>query len=267
MMAGHPNSISCPLVVLALFLSTPSWATPINGFLETTAESGWQGNYSVQLTDGTIVSGVNQVNGSFTGISALPLVTTGCVFGPGCGLVTNVSTSTTVTMSSLGLALDGSTSLGSLGPLSWGSQIVRILPGDPSPTVAVLGMTSGLGLTPSNFSFGFNSTLTAFFSSVSGGQTLSALRLDFADGIAPPTSGILREQAPTPDGTPGASIFINNGVPVALGTPLSASTVPEPSSLAFLFVALIGLLLKRVLSVRSIFHPQAVRASRKDNRN
>ena len=180
--------------------------------------------------------------GGFTALPTLPLTTTGCEFGSGCGLVTNVSTSTTVTMSNLFLGLNGSSTLGSLGTVSWSPQLVRVLPGDPSPTAAVLAVTSGLGLKPSTFSFGFNSTLTTFYSAVNGGQVLSALRLDFTDGIAPPTSKTLRDQAPTLDGTPGAAIFRNDGVQVALGTPLSSQSVPEPSMLPLMALSLAGLM-------------------------
>jgi hypothetical protein len=236
---------SCIMSLLAMFLllltATPALAVPVTGFLEGTAANGWQGTYAVQLSDGTTVSGVQQVVGGFTSLSTLPLVTTGCVFGPSCGLVTDVTTSTTVTMSNLFLGLNGSTTLGNLGTVSWSPQIVRLLPGSPSPTAAVLGITSGMGLQPSTFSFGFNSTLTTFYSAVNGGQMLSGLRLDFRDGIAPPTSGTLRDQAPRPDGTPGASLFVNNGVPVALGTPLSAQSVPVPSTGPLMALSLAGL--------------------------
>ena len=225
------------LALFVLLTATPTWSTPVTGYLEGTAADGWKGNFAVRLTDGTIVSGVEQMVGGFTSLPTLPLVTTGCVFGPSCGLVTDVSTSTTVTMSNVFLAIDGSAMLGSLGSVSWGSQVVRLLPGDPSPTAAVLSITTGLGLNPSTFSFGFNSTLTTFYKSVNGGQMLSGLRLDFTDGIPPSTSKSLRDQAPTPDGTPGASLFVNNGVPVALGTPLAA--VPEPSAIALVTYGLV----------------------------
>jgi hypothetical protein len=228
-------------VLLLLLTATPSWAVPLTGYLEATAANGWQGDFAVRLSDGTTVNGVEQVAGGFTTIPTLPLTTTGCVFGSSCVLVTNVSTSTTVTMSFLGLALSGSATLGSLGTVAWSPQIVRVLPGDPSPTAAVLANTSGtLGgttLTPSTFSFGFNSTLTTFFSATNGGQILSGLRLDFTDGTAPPTSRTLLEQGPTLDGTPGFPVLINNGVPVALGTPLTA--VPEPSSVVLLACGLV----------------------------
>jgi hypothetical protein len=240
---AHQSCVMSLLVMFVLFLTSPASAVPITGFLEGTAQNGWQGAYAVQLSDGTTVSGVHQMLGGFTTLSTLPLVATGCVFGPGCGLVTDVTTSTTVTMSNLFLGLNGSTTLGSLGTVSWSPQIVRLLPGSPSPTAAVLGITSGLGLQPSTFSFGFNSTLTTFYSAVNGAQILSGLRLDFKDGIAPPTSGTLRDQAPRPDGTPGASLFVNNGVPVALGTPLSAQSVPVPSTwplMAFPLTGLVG---------------------------
>src|SRR5687767_7110477 len=104
---------SCVMSLIAMFvllnMATPASAVPITGFLEGTAQNGWQGAYTVQLSDGTTVSGVQQMVGGFTSLSTLPLVTTGCVFGPSCGLVTDVTTSTTVTMSNLFLGLNGST--------------------------------------------------------------------------------------------------------------------------------------------------------------
>jgi hypothetical protein len=230
------------LALCLLLAAAPTWAAPIIGYLEGTAENGWGGNYAVQLADGSTVSGVQQMAGGFTTLPTLPLTTTGCPAGSSCVLVTNLTTSTSFTMSFLGLALDGSATLGSLGTLSWNPQIVRLLPGDPSPTAAVLANATGLGLKPSTFSFGFNSTLTTVYSAVNGGQKLSALRLDFTDGLAPLTSRKLLESGITPDGTPGASVFINNGVPVALGTPLTA-TVPEPSSVVFVASGLMGLAL------------------------
>jgi hypothetical protein len=242
---AHQSCVMSLLAMFVLILTTPAGAVPIIGYLEGTAANGWQGDFAVRLSDGTTVSGVQQMVGGFTTLSTLPLTTTGCDFGPGCTLVTNVSTSTTSTMSFRGLALEGSSSLGSLGPVSWGAQIVRLLPGEPSPTAAVLaianGTIGGTTLTRSSFSFGFNSTLTTFYSAVNGGQILSGLRLDFTDGIAPPTSGALREQAPRPDGTPGAALFINNGVPVALGTPLSGQSVPVPSTGPLMALSLAGL--------------------------
>jgi hypothetical protein len=153
-----------------------------------------------------------------------------------CGLVTDVTTSTTVTMSNLFLGLNGSTTLGNLGTVSWSPQIVRLLPGSPSPTAAVLGITSGLGLQPSTFSFGFNSTLTTFYRT---DPEWVASRLQRSDCTAD------RRNAPRsstrPDGTPGASLFVNNGVTVALGTPLSAQSVPLPSTGPLMARSLAGL--------------------------
>jgi hypothetical protein len=48
--------------------------------------------------------------------------------------------------------------------------------------------------------------------SVTGGQALSAIRLDFSDAMAPPTSRTLLQ----------GPVFINMAYRVALGTPLSA---------------------------------------------
>ena len=222
------------LVLVVVLLTTSAWAVPLTGFLEGSATNGWQGDFAVRLSDGTMVSGVQQMVGGFTTLSTLPLATSGCVAGPGCVTVSNLATSTTLTMSNNRIInLGGTASLGTLGSLSWGSQPLWTLPGDPSPTSAVLAIASGTvggtTLRPSTFSFGFNSTLTASFVSVTGGQALSALRLDFTDGIAPPTSRTLLQ----------GNVFINNGVPVALGTSLTA--VPEPSPVLLLSLSLAGL--------------------------
>ena len=242
-MTHRLHAIRFLLIILTLSVATPTWAVPLTGFLEATYDSGWQGAFAVQLTDGSVVTGVNQVSGlPDHNFQSLPLITEGCTISPGtnCVSVTNVNTSSTVTMTFLALGLGGSSTLGNLGAVSWGAQPLILLPGDPSPTVAVLATTSGtLGgttLTPSSFSFGFNSTLTASFISTGGGQALSSLRLDFTDGIAPPTSGSLRQ---------GGTLFVDNGVPVALGTPLSVAAVPEPSSLVFLACGLSILIAQR----------------------
>ena len=224
------------MTCVVLLLATPAWAVPLTGFLEGTAANGWQGNYAVQLTDGTVVTGVDQMTllGNF---SSVPLTTEGCTVSPSCVAVTNVATSTEFTMSVAVLNLTGTATLGSLGPVSWGVQPFWVLPGDPAPTAAVLATASGtLGgttLTPSTFSFGFNSTLTTTFTSVAGGQALRSLRLDFIDGTAPPTSRMLLQ----------GPVFIDNGVPIALGTPLpgAPASVPESSSVLLLAVALAGL--------------------------
>src|SRR5215472_13484872 len=223
-MTDKPHAIRLLLVILVLLLATPAWAVPLTGFLEGTAANGWQGAFAVQLTDGTVVTGTDQMTGVFTSFPTLPLTTTGCTVSPGsCLLVTNLVTSTSFTMSGVSLDLNGTASLGSLGSVSWGAQLLLLLPGDPSPPVAVLGQVNGIlggtTLTSPPSAFAFNGTLTETFMSVAGGQALSSVRLDFADGIAPPTSRTLF------DGT----VFIDNGVPVALGTPLAA--IPEPSSL------------------------------------
>ena len=228
------HSIQLLLVVLALLMTTPAWALPLTGFLEASADTGWQGAFAVRLTDGTVVNGLDQVTlGS--DFSSLPLVTSGCIVSPSCVAVTNFTTSTDFTMSVAVLFPDGTATLGSLGTLSWGTQPVWLLPGDPSPTVAVLAIANGtLGgtiLTSSSFSFGFNSTLTASFISVAGGQALSSVRLDFTDGTPPPRSQTL--------GLLGQCCLIDNGVPVALGTPLA---VPEPPAVLLLSLGMAGLL-------------------------
>jgi hypothetical protein len=222
------------LVPLVLLFNTSAWAIPLTGYLEGTASNGWLGAFAVQLTDGSIVTGVDQMSGfPDHGFQSLRLVTEGCTVSLGCVAVTNVTTATVMTMTFLGLGLGGSANLGSLGTVSWSPQILELFLGDPSPTAAVLakatGTLGGTTLTPSTFSFGFNSTLTASFVSVAGGQALNSLRLDFTDGIAPPTS---RNWI-------SGCCFVNNGVPVALGTQLA---VPEPSPLLQLSLSMAGLL-------------------------
>jgi hypothetical protein len=237
-MTAYQSGVMLLLAILLLLLATPASAVPTTGFLEGTAANGWQGAYAVQLSDGTVVNGAQQMIGGFTTLPTLPLTSSGCELGSGnCTLVSDVKTSTSFTMSFQGLALNGSATLGSLGTVSWSPQIVRLLPGDPSPTAAVLASTSGLGLKPSTFSFGFNSTLTTFYSAVNGGQVLSGLRLDFTDGIEPPTSGRYLEQLST-----STRLLINNGIPVSLGTPLSAQSVPVPSTGPLMALSLVGLL-------------------------
>jgi hypothetical protein len=103
-----------------------------------------------------------------------------------------------------------------------------VLPGDPSPTVAVLAQVSGLGLVPAASAFGFNGTLTTSFMAVDGRQQVSALRLDFSNGSAPPKSGALLQ----------GNVFIDNGIPVARGTPLA---VPIPSTVLPMSLGMAGL--------------------------
>ena len=236
-MVSKQRAIPFVLVFFVPLLTTSVWAVPVTGFLEGTAANGWQGSFAVQLTEGSVVTGVHQITGLLNTFQSLPVVTTGCTASPSCTTVTNLVTSTNFTMTALALDLSGSSALGSLGSVSWGAQPVWVLPGDPSPTVAVLanaiGTLGGTTLRPSTFSFGFNSTLTSSFTSVPGGQALSSLRLDFTDGIAPPTSRTLLS----------GPVFINNGVPVALGTPLAVTSVPEPSTLVLFCVAMAGLVL------------------------
>jgi hypothetical protein len=220
------------LVVLVLLMSTSAWAIPLTGFVEGTASNGWLGAFAVQLMDGTVTTGTSQIFGfPEHGFQSLPLTGEGCTPGTsGCYVVQNLLTSTTLTLLNTHfLNLAGSATLGSLGSVSWGTQGIALFPGDPAPTAAALATVTGLGLTRSSFSFGFNGTLTASFASVNGGQALSALRVDFADATAPRT---LRAFF---DGT----TFVNNGVPVALGTQLA---VPEPSPLLLLSLSIAGLL-------------------------
>jgi MYXO-CTERM domain-containing protein len=226
-----------------LLLAVQSWAVPVTGFLEGTAETGWQGQYAVRLLDGTVRTGVDQMT-ILSNFSLLPLTNVGCTVSPSCVAVTNVTTSVTSTMSPLVLNIPGTANLGSLGTVSWEAQGVWLLPGNPSPTAAVLanvhGTLGGTTLTPSSFAFGFNGTLTSTFVPVTGGQALQSLRLDFTDGSPPPTSRTLQQ----------GSIFINNGIPVSLGTPLRSegSSVPVPAMLwptIFGMIGLAGLVARR----------------------
>lgn len=129
--------------------------------------------------------------------------------------------------------MGGTATLGSLGTLTWGAQPLWVLPGDPSPTVAVLtqvrGTLGGTNLTTPPSPFAFNGTLTAMFNSVPGGQALSSVRIDFSDGTQPPRSNTLRQ----------GNAFFDIGVPVALGTPLA---VPEPSAVLLLGLGIAGIL-------------------------
>jgi hypothetical protein len=129
----HVGAISL-VAMFMLLLTTPAGAVPITGYLEGTAADGWQGNYAVQLSDGTVLNGAQQMAGGFTTAPLLPLTSSGCELGLGnCTLVRDVTTSTSFTMSFLGLALNGSATLGSLGTVSWSPQIVRLLPGILAP--------------------------------------------------------------------------------------------------------------------------------------
>lgn len=230
--AHKPHAIRLLLVILVLLLTTPAWAVPVTGFLEGSADTGWQGAYAVQLMDGTVMTGVDQMTllGSF---SSLPLTTVGCTVSPSCVAVNNLTTSTVFTMSGVILNLAGTATVGSLGTVSWAAQPFWVLPGDPSPTAAVLadvhGTLGGTTLTSPSSAFAFNGTLTSTFISVAGGQALSSLRLDFTDGIPPPTSRTLLQRP----------VFIDNGVPVALGTPLA---VPLSSTVLPMSLGMAGLL-------------------------
>jgi hypothetical protein len=236
-MQHKPHAIRLLLVILVLLLTTPAWAVPLTGFLEGTADNGWQGAFAVQLMDGTVMTGVDQMT-LLGSVSSLPLTTVGCTVSPSCVAVNNLTTSTVFTMSGVILNLAGTATVESLGTVSWGAQPFWVLPGDPSPTAAVLadvnGTLGGTTLTSPPSAFAFNGTLTSTFISVAGGQALSSLRLDFTDGIPPPTSRTLLQ----------GPVFIDNGVPVALGTPLTTApvSVPEPSSVLLLSLSIAGLI-------------------------
>jgi hypothetical protein len=91
-----------------------------------------------------------------------------------CVSVTNVNTGSEFTMTSRVLNLTGSATLGTLGTQSWPVQAFWLLPGDPSPTAAVLAQATGtLGgstLRAPSSALVFNATLTSSFISVAGAQ-------------------------------------------------------------------------------------------------
>jgi hypothetical protein len=64
---------SCVMSLLAMFVllltATPTSAVPITGFLEGTAENGWQGAYAVQLMTGQQSADSNRWSG---GLRAFP---------------------------------------------------------------------------------------------------------------------------------------------------------------------------------------------------
>ncbi|HMS86082.1 MAG TPA: PEP-CTERM sorting domain-containing protein [Nitrospira sp.] len=213
-------------------LSVPASALSLTGYIEGTAANGWQGTYAVQLPVGMVTTGTGQVSLLST-FSSIPLVTKGCAVSPSCVSVTNVATSDSFTMTNLTLHMGGTATLGSLGTLSWAAQPLWVLPGNPSQTVAVLtqvsGTLAGTNLTGPPSPFDFNGTLTARFNSVTGGQALNSVRIDFSDGTPPLRSNTLRQ----------GNAFFDIGVPIALGTPLA---VPEPSALLLLGLSIAGVL-------------------------
>ena len=216
------------VLCLMLLLPLPVLALPFHGYIEGTAANHWAGMYAVQLTDGSVLSGQGQMAPMFDGV-VLPVVQ-------------NLNQPAII-------FADGSATLGNLGSLSWGTQPLWILPGDPSPDVAVLAIASGTisdtTLSESTMSFGFNSTLTAFFHSVLGGQILEAVRVDFSDGQVQPFNPILHD----------GPVFIDVGVPVALGTSLTTKTVSVPGTLLLFGVGMIGLAAWRRYRER---HPKVV---------
>ena len=190
------------------------------GYVEASSENAWQGTYAVRLPDRTVTTGASQTTHIFEGVT-LPIVTTGCELSSSCVAVNDF------TMNAAVLFLGGTADLGSLGTVSWETQPVWVLPGDPSPPAAVLadvtGVLGGIHLTSPSSAFAFNGTLTAFFTSANGGQRLRAVRLDFAESPPPATSQTYRQ----------GPVWIDNGVPVAAGTPLQpVVTGPPACSLA-----------------------------------
>src|SRR5688572_12682493 len=95
----HKPQIPIVLFLLVLLLSASAWAVPITGFLEGTAANGWRGSFGLQLADGTIVTGVNQITGLLNTFQSLPLVTSPCTASVSCNTVTNLLTSSDFTMS------------------------------------------------------------------------------------------------------------------------------------------------------------------------
>lgn len=228
------------LILTGLLLSTgTAWAFPVTGFFEARAVDGWGGVYAVQLSDGSVRNGAMTMT-TGVGYDPVPLVTTGCVLSTHC-LRANGDTQTY-----LSLSLTGGATLADLGDVTWRTQPLRVMAGDPSPAVAVLGDLNGwLGadtLGSSYQDFTFNSTFTGIFEAVPGGQILSGIRVDFSTGNAPPVSRTFRDQYG----------WFNIGVPVALGTGLTATDlpavrsldpkpIPEPSTLLLLSISLLGL--------------------------
>ncbi len=104
----HKPQIPIVLFLLVLLLSGSAWGVPITGFLEGTAANGWRGSFGLQLADGTIVTGVNQITGLLNTFQSLPLVTSPCTASVKCSTVTNLLTSSDFTMSSQLLDLSGS---------------------------------------------------------------------------------------------------------------------------------------------------------------
>lgn len=187
-------------------------AAPLVGYVEATSANGWAGSYAVLSPDGNLTTGVTS--------TILPV---------------NFDT---LPLSTVILNISGDATLGSLGSISWGAQPVYALPGSPSPVAAVLasvhGTLAGTMLMPSTFVF--NGTLTSTFALTDTGQALQSLRLDFADGVAPPVSNALLV----------GNTYINNGVPVAFGTPINMPapvSVPEAPTLWLLTVGLAGVIL------------------------
>ena len=207
--------ISPPVTIVV-----PAAMTPLVGYVEATSKNMWQGTYAVRLPDRTVKTGVSQTTHFFDGVT-LPIVTTGCEVSSSCVVVNDFTMSATI------LNPDGTADLGSVGTLSWKTQPLWVLPGMPSPPAAVLadvtGVLDGIPLTSPSSAFGFNGTFTATFSTVDGGQKLSAVRIDFAESPPPPKTSAFRQ----------GTVFIDNGVPVAAGTPLQpVLTGPPACSLA-----------------------------------
>lgn len=210
------------LGMLFLLIVCSPVSAEVSGYFEATADNNWQGAFVLHTPDGGVVAGVAQVALEYGGgFPLLPLVTTGCVVSTSC------SEWNDTTMTFLSINLRGSAVLGTVGAVEWRTQGPRLIAGDPSPPVAVLGdvigTISGYPFTGSYQDFLFNTTMSTTFVSVLGGQALHSIRFDFSDTVPPPW------QKAYWDG----HVWVDIGFPVPLGSdpyvapaPIVVPTVP-----------------------------------------